>query len=691
VNDDYRLPEWLKAKVEAAPHAELALAKRPHDSAEIDWLARAEQVVAFVSDNSRVPSSRSRDVPEKRLSEWLNTQRQRYRNGRLTSDRRAFLDAKWPAWCDSLDDKWLVMAHDLQNFISSQRRLPMTNAQQGGAEQKLASWLSSQRSQKSNGSKNFTASRDEWLEENTPGWSAGFTDAWDEKLASLAVFCAVNSHLPRGGSGDAHEHELASWLGAQRSSAKSGKHALTEERRERLDSAAPGWGRPREDFWQRQVKEILAFQDRHGRLPKPSGTENDENRMAEWLVRHRNGERSSTGDRALYRYRLLDEVLPAWRGTGDGAWAESARAVKEYRERHGSWPSSKSADPVVRRMGTWLSGQRWSHSQGDAVFTPARKEYMDASLPEWAHTVEDEWRSNFGRLREFWNVNARWPRVGAQNPVEDSVGRWLRTQRGLARKPEHARFVVRRELLDEALPGWRGSTRDKCWQTSADALEAFFLNLGRWPVLSVTDKDERALATWLRAERVSAMRGAATHVSRARQEQLDRRCPGWRHAVDAVWVEKADAVGLHYETQAGWPRQSANTIEERRLATWLGTQRTSKGKQLLSDERHRYLDAVAPGWSVSSDDVWAITATKLYQFYATNSRWPSSASLDAGEVWLAAWLNTQRTASRKLKRGLKPARRDILDESVPGWDRSFDDLWALSVEATAEFWRREGR
>jgi hypothetical protein len=76
-------------------------------------------------------------------------------------------------------------------------------------------------------------------------------------------------------------------------------------------------------------------------------------------------------------------------------------------------------------------------------------------------------------------------------------------------------------------------------------------------------------------------------------------------------------------------------------------------------------------------------------FCAEHGRRPSRKAKGPEEKRLGEWLGGQRKADRKGNLG--PARKALLDEKVPGWDESFDDIYAANVDATAAFCAEHGR
>lgn len=116
------------------------------------WEQHASDLAEWMSRSARLPRRRpDADPDERRLARWLVTQRARLRDGTLTAERIAWLDARLPGWNprpgsrdDGISESWLVNAYSVRRWRQVAGALPRRRSQDA-AERRLAVWVETQR------------------------------------------------------------------------------------------------------------------------------------------------------------------------------------------------------------------------------------------------------------------------------------------------------------------------------------------------------------------------------------------------------------------------------------------------------------------------------------------------------------------------------------------------------------------
>ena len=160
------------------------------------------KILEFVAANGRLPTS-----SEKPLGVWVINQRMNNKNGDLSSDRIAALDAV-PGWKWEEDPFHEKLAKILA-FVAANGRLPTSS------EKPLGYWVSMQRYNKKKGK--LSPDRIAQIE-TIPGWKWEEEDPYPENLAKILAFVAANGRLPL-----TSEKPLGSWVSTQRHKKKYGK------------------------------------------------------------------------------------------------------------------------------------------------------------------------------------------------------------------------------------------------------------------------------------------------------------------------------------------------------------------------------------------------------------------------------------------------------------------------------------
>ena len=136
-----------------------------------------------------------------------------------------------------------------------------------------------------------------------------------------------NGSLPGGDDKLPCGFGIGKWLYFQRKQLRS--QQLEGDRIVALDDAAPGWrdtialmpeslqkypsatDLERENRYTAHLKEAAAFVAKVGRLPRYSGKDANNDRLASWVAKQRRSE--SLGMLSIERARSLDHALPGWR------------------------------------------------------------------------------------------------------------------------------------------------------------------------------------------------------------------------------------------------------------------------------------------------------------------------------------------------------------------------------------------
>ncbi|KAB1646194.1 hypothetical protein F8O06_05360 [Pseudoclavibacter sp. CFCC 14310] len=159
----------------------------------------------------------------------------------------------------------------------------------------------------------------------------------------------------------------------------------------------------------------------------------------------------------------------------------------------------------------------------------------------------------------------------------------------------------------------------------------------------------------------------------------DRAFPRWRaeHATGDLWLHRMFDT-LDFQREHGRLPKAREPS-----GSWLGRQRKSHRKVALAPDRVVALDEALPGWNSSLNDVWNSRLQEVVDFQREHGRLPKHAE-PGGQ-----WLDAQRKSHRKGT--LAPDRVVALDEALPGWNSSLNDVWNSRLQEVVDFQREHGR
>lgn len=134
-----------------------------------------------------------------------------------------------------------------------------------------------------------------------------------------------------------------------------------------------------------RMNELISFYRTEGRLPAAHAASRREQSLSSWLYRRR---REAAEGRLSPTLREGLAVIPGWdqassrKAEDEARWQRRVREVSAFRKATGEWPRhQKTDDPVERKLGVWLHGQRINYNHG--TLAPEKKSELDAVLPGW--------------------------------------------------------------------------------------------------------------------------------------------------------------------------------------------------------------------------------------------------------------------------------------------------------------------
>lgn len=366
----------------------------------------------------------------------------------------------------------------------------------------------------------------------------------------------------------------------------------------------------------------------------------------------------------------LDSVYPDWRKTLNGAWFTSLEEAEAFVKARGFFPRAKAQDLAEKTLGIWLATQRYRAG----LLSPDRLDLLNSRLPGWNKSKDEAWNE---RLDEVCAIAARLGRIPGVTDKDAEVRRagvWLRKY---AKSPLGDPQVV---VLNDRLPGWNDSGFDARWVRNMDALVAFLEVHGRFPSQHEEDRDARRLGVWLHSRR----QGIDT-LSQCRRDELTRRAPGWDRSADDKWDENLEFVATYFTEHGAFPSDHSKDPVVAAAGRWMRIQRSKRSS--MSQRRTDALDARLPGWQRNKDEKWEAMLDFVAGFMHRNGRFPSwSASAGSEERGAAIWLQRQRKGT-----GMTSVREAMLDERIPSWRETADDLWFRNLSACEAFYKKNGR
>ncbi len=464
------------------------------------------------------------DSPEySQLAIWAYSQRTKKKQGKLSRERIARLDALGWVW-DPYDAAWEEMFEALQDYISKHGHCNVPTAWPDNPQ--LANWVhQGQRSRKKHGK----LSPERIARLDALGFVWNLKDAtWDEMLVALQDYKSKHGHCNVSFSWPENP-ALGSWVRTQRWEKKQGR--VSPQRIARLEALGFAWTQSstvlsspdqRAAASERMIAALQDFKSKHGHCNVPrTWTVNPE--LANWLQRQRRA--NMKGKLSMERIEQLQALGFTW-NPNTAAWEEKFAALVDYKSKHFDcnvsygWPDNPA-------LANWVRNQRAARKQ--ERLSPERIARLEVLGFAWnqsntaqrisAHRAP-AWDRMIAALREFkskhghCNVPRPWPEM-------PQLANWVTHLRSANRLGTLS--SARREQLESL--GFTWNTLIASWDRMFAAIQDFKSKHGHcnvprdWSV-------KPQLANWVRNQR------RARKLERLSPERIDRV-----EALGFIWTE----------------------------------------------------------------------------------------------------------------------------------------------------------
>mgnify|MGYP003308336361 CR=1 FL=1 len=191
------------------------------------WAATAAEVADFRHQFGKLPGDNNVTPRERALRVWMQRQRQKEIDGKLSPEQVATLER--------IDDQWRSNQVHLawHNHLAEAREAYVEDANSS----KAGSLVARQRARMAAGK--LRPEQILALNSAFPQWRDPFKVRWDEHAENLRSYLGEHGTLPTSRAKDPLAYKLGLWLKEQRRLHHLG--TLKEDRVARLDESVPGW------------------------------------------------------------------------------------------------------------------------------------------------------------------------------------------------------------------------------------------------------------------------------------------------------------------------------------------------------------------------------------------------------------------------------------------------------------------
>ena len=578
-----------------------------------NWEEMFEHLLEFKKDHGHC-NTPNRWPENPKLSRWVFTQREFWKNGKLSEDRIERLEAAGFEW-DILGTNWNEMFSALLKFKEKNGQCNVPRAWHENPD--LSYWVSTQRENYRKGL--LSPDRIERLEQIGFIWDT-IQNNWEDNYSALIEFkretghCDVPDKWPMN-------LKLSHWVGKQRSDWK--KNRLSADRIEKLNAIGFTWD-PQDAVWNKMFGMLQEYKKNNGHCNVPRNW-SENIKLSSWVAHIRKlWKEGKLSQERIKQLESLSFTIIDHDAVKKETWEKMFSSLCEYKKikGHCKVPQGWTENPELAH---WVSSQRQMKRKNRLKSDYLRRLNEIGFI--W-HAREDLWEKRFTELLEFKKIYdyCDVPKDWSENP---KLGTWVNNQRRNKKKGILSSERIRR--LDEI--GFLWDIIDSGWEDNYTELSKYYKIYGHTDV-PINWHENPQLGKWVSYQRSKRRRN---QLSESPIVRLDNIKFNWnpRDKRNDMYSSLLEYKHLYGDCNVprGW---QANP----ELSNWVNRQRRQYKAGQMDKEHIRKLEEIGFLWDIRQN-IWEERFSELILFKANIGH------CDVPDKWgenskLSHWVGVQR-------------------------------------------------
>ena len=451
----------------------------------------------------------------------MTTRRREKAKGELSPDLESLIKQRlpWFSW-DPINEQRDEMLDKLVIYYKQYGEPAYGRKGNGANEAVLATWISSRRQNKKNGS--LTIEFENKINTLCPWF------VWDSREEILAekhkntvneIKDFYNKYgRPIAGRDRENEKEavFVEWISSIKKNKKKGK--LDKELEELINNELPWfvWGNIHETRCDKTIEAIKAFYEKHG-IPKCRGLREDglEGKLAAWLTSKRVARRKGDLDNDLETE--INLVLPwvVWEPEEDG-FNKSLQDLQEFYLEYGvpKFDGDRKSGKE-KEIAAWMGSRRQAKKKGKL---PKEEETKIMELCPWFcwDPFANIYRTNLGLLKDYYVTNGKEP-----GPKEAGLYQFILKLR-INKRNQKLTIDEEKEIMT-LFPWFRWEANEEKHNRNIELMKAFYNKHGTPKSSGIREGDsEKDLYRWICKRREAKKKGQLTQEL---EKQINEELP----------------------------------------------------------------------------------------------------------------------------------------------------------------------
>jgi hypothetical protein len=325
-------------------------------------------------------------------------------------------------WYWEKEDTFDKIYDELKVWLDKNKKIPK-RTNKNYVEKRLSTWCNGQRCMKK---KNKLSDDKIKKLELLNGWYWNTNiikeqKSFDEIYDKLKEWININNRIPLRGSKNIEERKLSIWCNSRRQDKK--KNKLLDEQIKKLE-LLNGWYWKKDNTFDKKYEELIEWINKNNKLPEQYSKNNIEIKLFKWY----NNIKIHKDNLSNYKINKM-ELIDDWSWEGENLrediFNKKYQELKEWIKTNNKLPSQIGNTNIEKKLGAMCTHIRQYKKNNNLTDDRIKK---IETLNGW-YWEKDDFNKIYEELKEWININNKFPSQHSINLEEKKLGKWCSHKR----------------------------------------------------------------------------------------------------------------------------------------------------------------------------------------------------------------------------------------------------------------------
>ena len=395
----------------------------------LSWNEKLEQVKKYIDENNKKPSQQDKNNGIKQMSNWINTQQNKYdidikkckygmKSEQIKSEWENFInDDKYKKYFISNDKVWLNMLNKIKKYIDDNNKRPSSTDKNNDIKQ-MSKWIGHQitnynidikKCKKRIKNEKIKLEWENFMNDKKyKKYFMSNEDVWLNILNSVKKYIDENNKRPSNANKNNYIKQMGIWIGTQQTNYNLDitkcKYGMKNEQIKLEWENFINNDRYKiyfisnEEAWLIMLNKVKKYIDENNKRPSKYDKNNGIKQMSNWMSAQQSKydpdikkcKEGMKNEQIKLEWEnfISDDKYKNYFMSNDEVWLDILNKVKKYIDENEERPSTYNKNNEIKQMGNWISTQQRNY---DPDIKKCKQGMKNEEIKlEWEYFINDD-------------------------------------------------------------------------------------------------------------------------------------------------------------------------------------------------------------------------------------------------------------------------------------------------------------